>query len=213
MAFKKRYKSRTRTKPGSPPSLRGGGGGGGGKNRARGREGGRGTERRGKTLIILRQTHRGCAHRYMRDVEHDAVKERKKEKVRWYYLGRGQGRERERGGERERIVRVPNIAPELGSLAKTAPLWRLWKWNCNRKREFTAQEIHPPPPPSGSASGTSAASFATGHTVDASYRALSFSFFFSSLLDRSTFCFERHGQDLSFASMVLCGRFFDKSFL
>lgn len=35
-------------------------------------------ERCGKTLIILRQTHRGCAHRYMRDVECDAVREKER---------------------------------------------------------------------------------------------------------------------------------------
>lgn len=137
MAFKKRYKSRSRTQnqvlPVPPGGRR--------KKKIGQREerGSRGTRRRGKTLIILRQTHRGCAHRYICAMSSTTRSER--EKIRWYIIGK------EDKDEREESHRFRTPRPSSRSLAKTAPLWRLWKWNCNRKRGFTAQEIHPPPPP------------------------------------------------------------------
>lgn len=71
MAFKKRYKSRTRTKPGSP-FLREGGGE---KNRAKGKEKGRSRyeETRQNTNYLTANTPRMRAG----DVERDVVGERK----------------------------------------------------------------------------------------------------------------------------------------
>lgn len=90
---------------------------------AKGREGwAAGVRRRGKTLIILRQTHCGRAQVYL--VSNVAG---------WRYYP----------GQRTRHAREQEEqVPRRESSTKTVPLWRLWKWNCNRKRVYGAWGVH-----------------------------------------------------------------------
>lgn len=122
--------------------------------------------------------------------------QREREKARYYPWQGEDRRTRMREGERgESGFRTPRPSSGVWQKRRRFDVYEnetvIVKEGLRRKR------FHPPPPPSGSASGTLAVSFVTGHTVDlATVRFLLFLFiyFFSfSSLNRSTFCFQRHG--------------------